>query len=65
VLPPAQQEQLRDFLQRCDLAKFACADFSPRECKVAADMARDFIRQTAKTAAPAAPATNGQVVASP
>ncbi|MBY0523133.1 MAG: hypothetical protein K2R98_07025 [Gemmataceae bacterium] len=46
ALPAAQQEQLRDFLQRCDLAKFARADYSVRECQAAAAMARTFVEQT-------------------
>lgn len=54
TLPPPQQEALRDFLQRCDLAKFARAEFSAAECWATASTAGDFIRQTI-TAAP-----NGQ-----
>jgi hypothetical protein len=51
-LSPAQQELLRDFLQRCDLAKFARAPASPEECRSAADLARLFIAETS----PATPA---------
>jgi hypothetical protein len=46
-LTPAQQAMLRDFLERCDLAKFARADYSSRECQAAADTARAFVEQTA------------------
>jgi hypothetical protein len=46
-LTPAQQALLRDFLERCDLAKFARAEYSVRECQAAADMARAFVEQTA------------------
>jgi len=58
---PEQQEQLREFLHRCDLAKFARVDYTPRECQAAADMARRFIEQTGTpTVAPAA--TNGKLL---
>lgn len=53
-LSPAQQELLRDFLQRCDLAKFARTAPSPEECRAVADVARSFISETSK-AVPAAP----------
>jgi hypothetical protein len=45
-LSPAQQELLREFLQRCDLAKFARAAASPEECRTAAELARTFISET-------------------
>jgi hypothetical protein len=45
-LPAEQKELLRDFLGRCDLAKFARAGFSAEECAVAARMARQFVEQT-------------------
>jgi hypothetical protein len=46
-LAPAQQELLREFMQRCDLAKFARALASAEECRAAAELARSFISQTA------------------
>jgi hypothetical protein len=56
-LNPAQQELLRDFLQRCDLAKFAQANPSPEECRAVADVARSFVSETSKEArAPTQPA---------
>jgi hypothetical protein len=45
-LPAEQQELLRDFLRRCDLAKFARAGFSEEECRVAGRTAREFVEQT-------------------
>jgi hypothetical protein len=48
ALAAPQQEQLREFLERCDLAKFARAEFNAAECRVAVDMARAFIDQTVK-----------------
>jgi hypothetical protein len=50
-LGPAQQELLREFLGRCDLAKFAGATPSPEECQAAGAMARSFVEQTASAAA--------------
>jgi hypothetical protein len=41
-----QRNLLRDFLERCDLAKFARADYSADECRATADMARTFVDQT-------------------
>jgi hypothetical protein len=46
-----QQTLLRDFLERCDLAKFARAATTPEECRRAAEIARTFVRQTAPTSA--------------
>jgi hypothetical protein len=46
-LTPQQQELLRDFLERCDLAKFARAMPSEEDCQGTALMARGFIEQTA------------------
>jgi len=46
-LSAEQQKLLSEFLQRCDLAKFARADFSLEECRRTADMARSFVRPTA------------------
>jgi hypothetical protein len=62
VLPAAQQEQLRDFLSRCDLAKFARADYSAEECYTVGRMAREFIEQTAQLMPPPPAAVNGQLV---
>jgi hypothetical protein len=49
-LTPAQQALLRDFLERCDLAKFAGITPSLEECQAVADMARTLVEQT--TASP-------------
>jgi hypothetical protein len=38
-----RQELLRDFLQRCDLAKFARAGLSPEECRRTAALARALV----------------------
>jgi hypothetical protein len=46
-LTSAQQGLLRDFLERCDLAKFARAEYSVPECQAALGMARTFVDQTA------------------
>ena len=45
-LSQLQQQLLHDFLQRCDLAKFARAGFSMEECRAVAIMARDIVLQT-------------------
>jgi hypothetical protein len=45
-LTPDQQGLLRDFLQRCDMAKFARAAPPPEECRAVAGMARTFVEQT-------------------
>jgi hypothetical protein len=42
-----QQAVLRDFLERCDLVKFARVQPSAEECRMAAEMARTFVEQTA------------------
>jgi len=49
-LTPPQQELLRDFLQRCDLAKFAGITPTGEECRAAAEMARNLVQQTAPQA---------------
>jgi hypothetical protein len=49
-LSAEQQTMLRDFLERCDLAKFANAPASPDECRRAAALASDFIQQTSAAA---------------
>ncbi len=45
-LTAAQQRLLRDFLERCDMAKFARAAPPPEECQAIADMARNFVQET-------------------
>jgi len=49
-----QQVLLREFLQQCDIAKFARANLSAEDCRTAARLARTFIRETAASA-PLAP----------
>jgi hypothetical protein len=46
-LTPDQQAELRTFLERCDLAKFARAIPSADECRALATRARGFVEQTA------------------
>jgi hypothetical protein len=55
-LPAAQQEQLRAFFERCDLAKYARADYSAEECCLAVQLARDFVNQTPQATVEAAQA---------
>jgi hypothetical protein len=45
-LTPAQQGLLREFLERCDMAKFARAVPPPEECRAVAGMARSFVQET-------------------
>jgi DnaJ-domain-containing protein 1 len=45
-LKPAQQRLLREFLERCDMAKFARAAPPPEECRQVAEMARCIVRET-------------------
>ena len=45
-LSPAQHNLLHHLLERCDLAKFARATFSPEECAEAISMARALVTQT-------------------
>ncbi len=40
------QERLREFFERCDLAKFARAAASPEECRRTLELARELVRQT-------------------
>jgi hypothetical protein len=54
-LTVAQQQLLRDFLSRCDMAKFARAAPPPEECRAVADMARSFVQET--TPRPASPSS--------
>jgi hypothetical protein len=44
-----QQARLRDFFERCDLAKFARARTPPEECRRTAELARELVRQTTRT----------------
>lgn len=46
LLGSAQQAQLREFLERCDLAKFARANPSPEECRSTGEMARTLVRES-------------------
>jgi hypothetical protein len=57
-LSPSQQALLRDFLERCDLAKFAGVTPEPEACQAVADMARTLVEQTTVQASP--PTTNGE-----
>jgi hypothetical protein len=41
-----EQQLLSAFLERCDLAKFARAGFSPEECRTVAQMARRLVEHT-------------------
>jgi hypothetical protein len=41
-----QQALVRDFLERCDLAKFANAHATAQECAVAADMVAKFLEES-------------------
>lgn len=52
-LTAEQRILLRDFLERCDLAKFARAEFSAQECAATAGMARTFIEQSKPAPEPA------------
>jgi hypothetical protein len=52
-LTAEQRSQLRDFLERCDLAKFARAEFSVTECAATATMAHTFIEQSRPAPEPA------------
>jgi hypothetical protein len=54
-LNAGQRSLLRDFLERCDLAKFARAEFSDLECTATASMARTFIDQSRPAPEPALP----------
>jgi hypothetical protein len=45
-LTPPQQGLLREFLERCDMAKFARAAPPPEECRAVAAMARSFVQET-------------------
>jgi hypothetical protein len=56
LLNSAQQMILGAFLERCDLAKFARAGFSPVECQAATRIARELVEQTAGSSAASSPA---------
>jgi hypothetical protein len=56
-LTAAQQTQLRDFFERCDLAKFARASASPEDCRRTAGLARTFVQQTASPEPPTQPSS--------
>jgi len=47
LLNSGHRELLRDFLERCDLAKFAHIQFSLEECQALAQSARTFVEETA------------------
>lgn len=46
LLPATQQAILRDFLERCDLVKFAQVKPTPEECAALGAVARAFVEQT-------------------
>jgi hypothetical protein len=56
LFPQAWQEQLRDLLRQCDLAKFARVHYARHECRGASQSARELIVQsTTLTPPPNAP----------
>jgi hypothetical protein len=46
MLPPEQREVLGQFLKRCDMAKFAAAQFTASECESTRYLARRFVEAT-------------------
>jgi hypothetical protein len=46
LLSPSHRELLMDFLERCDLGKFAQIQFTKEECQTLAQAAREFVEQT-------------------
>lgn len=46
-LKAGHRELLKDFLERCDLAKFANLQFSLEECRALSESARKFVEETA------------------
>ena len=48
VLSPPQQQLLREFLEHCDLSKFAHIQFSTEEYRALEQAARKFVEQTAE-----------------
>jgi Domain of unknown function (DUF4381) len=55
-LTPEQQQRVRDFLERCDLAKFAGVMPAPEACEAVVLLARTLVEQTAN---PPVPTANG------
>jgi hypothetical protein len=51
-LLPDQQSALRDFLERCDLVKFARVIPCPEECGALAELARRVVVETASATTP-------------
>jgi hypothetical protein len=47
-IPASHRELLKDFLERCDLGKFAQIQFTQEECQALAQAARTFVEQTAE-----------------
>ncbi len=47
LLNSGHRELLKDFLERCDLAKFAHIQFSLEECRALTQSARKFVEETA------------------
>ncbi len=50
LLNSFQQEVLKEFLERCDLAKFAQVRFAKEECQALGQSARLFVEQTSSAA---------------
>jgi len=48
LLPSSHRDLLKDFLERCDLGKFAQVQFTQEECQSLAQAARTFVEQTAE-----------------
>jgi hypothetical protein len=48
LLNVGHRELLKDFLERCDLSKFANLQFSLEECRALARSARKFVEETAE-----------------
>jgi hypothetical protein len=46
TLTPQQREVLGEFLKRCDMAKFAAAQFTASECETTRGLARRFVQAT-------------------
>jgi hypothetical protein len=49
LLPGPHQDVLRDFLEQCDLAKFARVHYSPQECRAVGQIARRLVQETSAT----------------
>jgi hypothetical protein len=64
-LTPVLQTQLRELLERCDLAKFARAPASAEECRRVAELARRFVEQTACPVDEARPTSTGTLQGQP